>query len=348
MNRQCFLTNPTRMAIFVLVTLSAAGYSAEIRREGDFLGTLRQEDPTSREESYAVSFTMARQASLDDPNQGMVLMDCRAAHIDPATLAMKITYHYEKNPVFVRLGSKGYQRGDYYKGQLVVWRSEEKYTCASPERNIAIERLRRLLIDPNNRVTSENASTMYYYWPIGADDGAPEFRQFHLSVGRGYCKHITHTVSTKQSGALLTATADGSYGAQGPEGNWELSVDPNSYYLVRGAFYCLKGQDRPSLVTRNSGLLSKGNIRMARYGTYQSPFLKLSTEATNIETEPSEVRRFFDEVRATLDAAPPVGASIVDLRSGRPVRTRVGQTSKEIPAGRGESESAHVTEPQPR
>jgi hypothetical protein len=64
MNRQCFLTNPTRMAIFVLVTLSAAGYSAEIRREGDFLGTLRQEDPTSREESYAVSFTMARQASL--------------------------------------------------------------------------------------------------------------------------------------------------------------------------------------------------------------------------------------------------------------------------------------------
>jgi hypothetical protein len=308
------------MGTAVLLVFSLAGYSSEINGQSDLLSVLRQKDPALNEGAYAVSFTMAGQANLDDPNQGMVFMDCRAMHTELVTLAMKITYRYEKDPVFVRPGSRGYEPGDYYKGQLVVWRSVEKYVLSSPMRNTAIERLRYSRIDRNNRVASSSETNMCFYWPVGVDDSTRQFRQFQLSVGRGYSKHLTHAVSTELSGGLIRTTVDGSYGS---EGSWELSVDPNSDYLVRGAFYRFKGQELPSVITRNSGLLSKGNIRIAKYGTFQSPVLRLSTEATNIETEPSEIRRFLDEVTAALDSPLPVGTSILDFRSGQPVRTRV-------------------------
>jgi hypothetical protein len=324
MSRECCPGRCCRMGYFASLVFAVAGYGAGIGREADVLNALREKDLAIRSAPFAVSFSMLGPAKLGDPNQGGVFMDCLAAQNEHGSLAMRITYYYEKDPVYVPPESRAYGAVDYRENKLIVWRKTEKYVLSSPERNTAIERLKLLLVDPNNRVTSVGENTLAYRLPIGSDDSSPEFRQFQVSTGWAYSRHLTRIVSTEQTDGLVKMSVEGSYSGADSGGVWDFSVDPNSGYVVRKASYHFKGVDRPSIIAANSGTLSSGNMTIARQGTCEFAMgLKLSVAVTEISREPSQISRLFDEVAAALDLPLPKGTMVLDSRGARPVRTTV-------------------------
>jgi hypothetical protein len=311
--------------LLVLLVFLLAHHISGGERQTDLLRSLKQADAALSRGGYAVTFHMRKPARWHDPNQGMVSLDGRAAQSEPRTLAMRIAYRYEKDPSFVSSGSRDYASADYLEGRLIVWRTMEKYVLSSPARNVAIERLKTFLVDPNNRAAPAGENTGVYYWPIGSDDSACEFRQFQHGIGRGYSKHLARVTSTEPADGLVKMTAEGPYG-EGPEGIWELSIDPNSDWIVRSASFRFTGLDKPSVIVTNRGILSKDDVSIAKYGTYKSTAgLELSIEVDDLAREPLAVKRLVDEVTAVIDSPLPVGAFIMDMRKSPPVRTTVEQ-----------------------
>jgi hypothetical protein len=323
MNKRSMITVSAAMLLPALLVLFWGRYAAGAEKQSDLLSTLKDRDAILDSGAYAITFGMQRRANLSDPNQGRVLLDCRVAQNGVGSLAMRITYHYETDPIFVPPNSRRSTSAEYYQGNWVVWRTMEKYVLSSPARNVVIERVKALMIDPNNRVTLSGENTGAYYWPIGSDNSAYEFFQFLQGIGRGYSKHLARTVSTKIANGLVTAAADGSYGSEIP-GTWELSVDPNSDWIVRSASYRFSGLDEPSVVVKNEGVFSKDDIRIARYGTYKAPAgLELSINVDDIAKGASAAKGLIDEVTGVVDSPLPIGAFIVDMRKLPPVRTTV-------------------------
>jgi hypothetical protein len=325
MNGKSSLTVSSTVPFLMLLVFLPAHHVSGGERQTDLLRSLKQADAALSRGGYAVTFHMRKPARWHDPNQGMVSLDGRAAQREPRTLAMRIMYRYEKDPSFVSPGSRGDASADYLEGRLIVWRTMEKYVLSSPARNVVMERLKAFMIDPNNRAALAGENTGVYYWPIGSDDSAYEFRQFQHGIGRGYSKHLARVTSTEPADGLVKMTAEGPYG-EGAEGIWELSIDPNSDWIVRSASFRFTGLDKPSVIVTNSGILSKDDVSIAKYGTYKSTAgLELSIEVDDVAREPLAVKRVLDEVTAIIDSPLPMGAFIVDMRKSPPVWTTVEQ-----------------------
>jgi hypothetical protein len=304
----------------LLLVVLAGGYASSLRAQEGLLSTLKERDSGLISQPYSVSFSAQKQANTHDLDQSAVFMDCSAAQDELGILATKIVYHYEKDPVFIPLGSRGYN-GDYYAGNLIVWRTTTKYSLSSRQQDTEIERLQCFLVDPNNKAKLMGENTLVFRRPIGSGDSTREFRQFQLAIGWGYSKHLARSVSTQSVDGLVKMTAEGSYGT-GSEGTWELSLDPNSAYLVRGASFQRSGANKPSITITNTGTFSKGTLKIARRGTFESVIgLKLFVEITDLATDASAAKRLIDEVGAVVNVPAPKGASILDLRGPRPVRT---------------------------
>lgn len=268
MKRERMSLNSFPAAAYLLLLASLPGHVSHVgAEETDLLNIVKQKD-IGPSITYTVSFTMHKPARVHDPNQGMVFMDCRAAQNAIGTRATKITYYYDKDPVFVRPGSGIYGDIDYDDGRLIVWRKTRKYAVSSRERNTSIYTLKCLEVDPNDQVRVVGTNTLVHHMPI-TSDGSPALRHFQLSVGWGYSKHLVRSVSTQPVNDLVKMMVEGSQGAGSEEGIWELVVDPNSDHMIREASFRRKGMDEPVTASKNRGILATDNIRIARYGTLE-------------------------------------------------------------------------------
>lgn len=291
----------------------------------ELLNLLSEKDQISNTAAYKTSFMMARKANPSDPNQGMVLIDCEATWAKEGVFAMKIVGNYEKDvPVFVPQRSRRYKSIEYDRdGNLIVWRSVEKYILFAPDRNETLEVLRGFRIDPNNRILNMNDHTQLHRWPISNRNNMYELRQFQLATGRGFSKYLETVTSVKTlSSGLMKVASQGSYGP-GLQGTWELTLYPKSDYLVGEAIFTMDGKDEPSLVTTSGGVMVKDELKLAKYGTYRySNLLELSVEVTNISKVVGP-NKLYDEVLSHLNTPLPPGSQIMDRRGKKPVVTTV-------------------------
>jgi len=307
-----------------ILLYTATTLGADISGE-NLLNLLGERDRAFNSIGYKISFAIATQHNqFNDPSQGMVLMDCTVTRTEEGC-AMKITNHYEHPPVFATRTKPGdgsghdYRGFDYdHNGNLIVWRTMGKYILSTPNRNDTLEKVRVFLVDPNDQIVETGDNIKLHRWPIGSLDSMYEFRQFQLGAGRGFSKHLgaVKSIDNLPSGLKRVKSKDKS------TGNWELTIDPSSDYLVRKAFLTKEGMDEPTIEVTSSGVIENDVLRIAEYGTYKSSMLKLSFEVADISKVVGR-NELYEEVQSFLNEPLLKGASIIDLRGKEPVRTTV-------------------------
>ncbi len=310
--------------IFTLITallFPSTALLAEISGV-ELLNLLSDRDQIYSTDGRRISFMVATQDNqFYDPNQGMVVRNCEATWTKEA-FAMKITNNYEHPPVFAPLGSRGYQTYDYYKGNLIVWRTLEEYIFSSPDRNDTISKLRSFLVDPNGQIMETSDSTLLYRYPIDKPFSLYQFKYYQVPTGRGFSRHLGNVTSVKAlTSGLMKTTSQGSFGP-GLQGTWELTVDPNSDYLVREAIFTMEGEHKPTKVITCSGVMMKDGVRLAKYGVYRTSTSELSIEVTDI-SKVVGANALYEEVLLYLNRPLPPGSSILDLQGEKPIRTTV-------------------------
>ncbi|MBN2456450.1 MAG: hypothetical protein JXB29_07965 [Sedimentisphaerales bacterium] len=289
------------------------------------LNSLREKNQIANTLGYKISFTVATQDNqFGDPNQGMVFRNCEATRTDQA-FAMKITDYYEHPPVFAPPGSpRNYRAFDYDPdGNLIVWRSLEKYILSEPARNDSIEKVRVFFVDPNGQIVRTADNILFHRWRIDKPYSTNQFKYYQLPTGRGFSRHLGNVASVKSlTSGLMKVTSKGSCGPSW-QGTWELTVDPNADYLVREAIFTTEGQHKPIKTITSSGVVEKDGIRLAKYGTYRSSSgFELSVEVTDISKVVGE-NELYEEVLSHLNSPLPPGSQVMDRRGDKPVVTTV-------------------------
>lgn len=291
----------------------------------ELINLLNEKDQISNAVGYKISFIVATQYNhFNDPNQGMVFKDCEVTRTKEGAFAMKKIHQYEHPPVFGRLRSRNYSAFDYdEKGNLIVWRTLEEYVLCTPDRNDTISKLRVFFIDPNNKIVQTGDNIMLHRWPIDKPYSMYQFKYYQFPMGRGFSRHLGIVTSAKSlSSSLVKVDSKGSH-APGVPGAWELTLDPNSDYLIRKATFTMEGHLEPTRIVTSSGIIEKDGIRLAKYGTFKiSDLLDLSVEVTDISKVVGP-NKLYEEVLFLMDSPLPSGASILDMRGEKPVRTTV-------------------------
>jgi len=297
---------------------------AEVNRE-ELLNLLREKDRISETGGYKISFLIVtRDNPFKDPNQGMLIRHCEATRTTQGSFAMKITNYYEHPPVFAAPGFGNYRYFDYdEKGNLIVWRSLEKYVLSAPERNDTLEKRKVFVVDPNGQTVRTHINITLLRFPIGSPDNMYEFNQFQLATGRGFSKLGGSIASVKSlpSGQLKLSLE--TIPSAAAKGAWELCLDPNSDYLVREAIFTKDGKREPTQVIMSYGATTKDELTIAKYGTFRfSNVIDLSVQVTNISKIVGP-NHLYEEVLSFVNSPLPPGSSILDLRGEKPVRTNV-------------------------
>lgn len=283
---------------------------------------LRQKDQISKSVGYKFTFLLKKQAHRFDPNQGIVIEDCEVTWTVEGSFAMKKTNHYEKDiPIFGALGTGGYRSWDYDRdGNLIVWRDVESYILFTPERNDRIQKSKAFRVDPNGKLAREgNIHTTLHQYPIGNRGNTHEFDKLLLATGRGFSGHLRSITSVKSlPSGQVQVTAHSSVGH-----TWELTIDPNSDYLVRKAILTRERENKPTIVVTSGGIMMKNGIKTGKYGTYRySGSPERSFEITDISKVVGP-NKTYEKVLLHMDSPLPPGTSIVDLRGEKPIRTTV-------------------------
>lgn len=271
-----------------------------------------------------ISFVIATEDNpFSDPNQGLTKMRCEATQtLD--SFAMKVLYDYERSPVFAPSGRRGYAPYDYDpNGNLIVWRTLQEYVLSTSKRNGIIEKLRMFLVAPSGETVKTHDNTILHLFPIGSSSTKYKFSQFQQALGRGFAKHVTTVKSLDGLPAgLIEVTARGSYGTS-LVGTWELTLDPNSYWLVRKGIFTRDGGSSPTVTVTSVGAITKDGLEMAKYGVYTySNLLQLFVEVTDICRVVGR-NDLYEEVCLCFDERLPVGSAIIDFQGQKPVRTTV-------------------------
>jgi len=316
--------NLRMFALIATLLFPSIMQGAEISGPG-LLNLLREKDQTSKAVGYRISFLLTKQAHRFDPNQGVVIEDCQATWTPEGSFAMKKTNYYEKDiPVFALPGTGNYRGWDYdHDGNLIVWRDVESYILFTPEKNDRIQISKALRIDPNGKLVREGSShTTLHRYPIGNRGNMYEFDKLQLATGRGFStKDLGSITSVKTlSSGLMQVTA---HRPGVPALTWELTTDPNLDWLVRKAILTRERENKPTIVVTSSGIMMKDGIKVSKYGTYRySSSPEVSFEVTDISKVVGP-NKLYEEVLSRLNSPLPSGASIVDLRGEKPVRTTV-------------------------
>jgi hypothetical protein len=311
--------------VTVMLLFPSTIHSAETNKL-ELMNLLHEKDQISNMVGYKISFISTTQDNqFRDPNQGMIFSNCQAVWAREDVFAMKKTNYYEKDiPIFRAPGTGGYRSLDYDRdGNLIVWRVLESYILFTPDRNDRIQISKALRIDPNGNLVHEGSShTTLHRYPINNRGNTYEFNKFQLAIGRGFStKDFGSITSVKtQSSGMMQVTA---HRPSVPALTWELTIDPNSDYLVRKAILTREGENKPTIVVTSSGIMMKDGIKTSKYGTYKcSSSSEISFEVTDISKLVGP-NKLYEEVLSQLNSPLPTGASVVDLRGEKPVRTTV-------------------------
>jgi len=323
------LFNSVLVSVMIAISLSSpTSLRAEVTGT-ELLKLLNEKDHAAKSTDFMTSFSMSNPASLSDPSQGIVVMDCNAIRTPDGSFAMKAVYSYEKEiPVFVSPESHRYEPVDYDKdGNLIVWRTLESYFLSSPSRNELLREVKSFFVSPDGKLTDKGGSnTILHRYSVGSTATTFRLTQFELATGIGFSKYLSTPKAVKPlSSGLIELTAVGSMGQGKGEGNnWKLTVEPNTDYLVRKAVFTHAGTNRDLIVVTSSGAVANDGLVVAKYGTlnYASPSLELNVEVRSI-SRVTGANNLFEQNLSRLDSPLPTGARIYDLRGEEPVITTV-------------------------
>jgi hypothetical protein len=287
--------------------------------------TLLELDKNANLADYKVSFVVTRTDNpFNDPNQGTVFEDCEVTWTPKGNFAMKMKRHYEHPPVFGHVRSNNYLPVDYDKKEdLVVWRATQEYVLCTSDRNDLITKYEVFTVDPGGKVTEKGTNVILTQFPVDKPYSAYQFKYYRLPMGRGFSSRLT-TIETGEAlpSGLLKLKSNGSCGP-GFQGRWEVTVDPGADHLVREAFFTRDSESKPMEVVTTSGIVKQDGITLAKNGVYKSiSGFELSVEVTGL-SKITETNVLYDEIVSELNKKLPHGASIVDMRGDRTIRTTV-------------------------
>lgn len=291
----------------------------------DLLQLLREKDQAAKSSSFTTSFLMSKNARLFHPEQGIVVMDCNATWTPDGSFAIKAVYYYEKEiPVYVPPELGRYKSIEYDSdGNLIVWRILQRYFLSSPDRDETLEKIKSFFVSSDGKLTGKGGSnTILHRYPVGSPETTFRLKQFELATGLGFSKYLSMPKAVKSlSSGLIELTAEGSYGRA--KGNWKLTLDPNSDYLVREAIFTGEKANRDLIVVASSGAVSNDGLMLAKHGMLKyAGHSELNVEVTSVSkvTGPNHL---FEKVLSRLDSPLPSGARIYDFRGEKPVVTTV-------------------------
>lgn len=311
-----------------LATITASPFWSEITL-GQVSDTMIKDklieyDKESYFAGHIVSFLVTRSDNqFNDPNQGMVYNVCEATWTAEGEFAMKITYNYEHPPVYAPPGKLGYEPIDYLGEDLIVWRATQGYVLCTPSTNDTIDDYEILIIDPNGKIIKKEGNQILSRFPIDKPYSDYQFKYFQLPMGKGFSGQLKtiSSVDLLPSG-IINLKSQGSFGP-GFQGNWDLILDPNAEYLVREATFTQDNKSSPLKTVTTSGIMKKNNLTLAKNGVYKSAGgMELSVEVEDISKVEGE-NTLYNEISSRFKKQLPIGASIIDMRGEKPVKTTV-------------------------
>lgn len=320
------LSFKTIWSFVVIVALLCSSITLVAEISGaELVNLLADKDQIPHSSGYKISFLINRQYHpLHDPNQGRHFMDSEATWPKEGVFAMKMSYYYEHPPVFIPPGPAGSPRNYDYddNGNFMIVRPLEEHILSAPDRNDSLQKVRRFVVDPNGQIVRTDDSILLWRWPTDKPYSMYQFNHYEMAMGRGFSRYLGTIKSTKSlSSGLLKVTSQGSYGG-GFQGTWELTLDPNSDWLVREAVFTPNGADKPITEVTTSGVVEKDRIKLAKDGVLKyTNFPEYSVQVTGISKVVGP-NHLYEEVLSRLSPLPP-GTSTIDLRGEKPVRSTV-------------------------
>jgi hypothetical protein len=323
-NKNLSFNTVWRFVVIVALLCPSITLGAEIRG-AELVNLLADKDQISHSSGYKISFLIIRQHHpLHDPNQGMHFTDSEATWPEEGVFAMKMSYYYEHPPVFIPPGPAGSPRNYDYddNGNFMIVRALEEHILSAPDRNDSLQKVRRFVVDPNGQIVRTDDSILLWRWPIDKPYSVYQFNHIQLPMGRGFSRHLGTVKSAKSlSSGLVKVTSQGSHGP-GLKGTWELTIDPNSDYLVRKAVFTPDGMDKRTTLVTSSGVVEKDRIKLAKDGVLKYTNLpEYSVQVAGISKVVGP-NHLYEEVLSRLSRLPP-GTSTIDLRGEKPVVTTV-------------------------
>jgi len=317
----------TAAGILALLGGPASVLTAQVRAD-DLVDTLRDHDRRVATGDLKAAFELRVPANPRDPAQGLEIRTCVFTRAG-ATVGMVQTSRYDKSPVYRSEGVGGYESIDYDDGSLVVWRTIEKYSVQSPEKNASFRELVRVQIARDGSIVDDGMQSRLERYPVHSKDNLHEWDDVVLAAGRGLGDKIAEiTEANTRPDGLLRVGAVGTYG--GFRGRWTLLIDPAADHLVRYGRFVADGDAAPLLMIRSAGIVrGPGGRSLAAGGT----FTHLLGRQQNYENAVT-IRTLSDEAdRAALgrieqrvsETALRRGAQVLDFRLEPAVRVVVGE-----------------------
>lgn len=178
----------------------------------------------------------------------------------------EMTLHRERlgvpQPKFIKQGDSQFVDYDD-KGNMFAPLLKEEIYHFSPAERFRCSRYLRMTCSPDGSVIAEDPFESVDFFP--AEDPRPTLavNQVMWSSGRGFSNFVTDCREATQSEDGLLKLVCNGFDSPGRVGTWMLVVDPRSSFVVLEASYTPDFKETPSIVIKNTGVLSNGSLVVA-------------------------------------------------------------------------------------
>ncbi len=317
--------------LFAVISFAHATLPSQPIDKTVLLDTWAQKDMLMSTNTYqnAISFQMIRPAVYFDPNQGLEIANCLMTRKNGA-IVMKITFNYEKLPIYVPSESIFYRSSDYDEdGRLIVWRNVEKYIYSNHKMNKTIRKTKIFFANPDGTVDAGNDYTLVDLYPVGHPDSTYELAQFNWATGRGYSSDISNITSATilpsnklniKANALLSKSIAGS---------WDLTIEPSEDNLVRNGIFKSQENEVTILEVKTTGTVTRNGLKYASFGVVKSTVSEISVEINDEQLKTDDIyNEVLTYMKKPLD---PQKTSIIDNRGEKPVMRKPTEEELQSP-----------------
>lgn len=230
-------------------------------------------------------------------------------------------FFFSGAPVYRKPGDGTMPWVDYDEaGNFLLWRTVESYQRSTPEGGETLKFSVLHRVSPEGFVITESAAHQQLEKrSAGLSGGASRTDLALLALGQGFNRYLKEApILEKRADGLLHGRVEGKLG-RSQEGTWELVYAPDGDWLVRKATFYGAGQLWPALSVVNEGMMTVGEITLARSGEIrlgrpgQQHRLKVNLKSLS----PVADARLFAEVNERIERPLPEGAEKFDLRDGK-------------------------------
>lgn len=314
--------------LVVLMVLPASGLSQV--DESTLLTALKEMDslqmavPSGSRQPLVSGFSATInlvKGNVFDPEQGAEFVDINVEW-SKDWCVLKCVSNYEHDPVY-KPPRQEHGASHDSSGNYIVNRCLERYFFSSTDQSDILERLISFRINSEGEILSETTSSRLLRFPPKSSEGLFIFGQFRMATGRSFGEKLTAVTRVMTENLPPDQVAVEASGNDGGSltGKWILKLEPRADYLVREARFYREGENEPTTVVTNTGLVECLGLKVAKQGVYRAGNYEARFEVSELnalgEAQVSQ-NSLYREVLSAVTSTYPDMTIGLDLRGKDP------------------------------